>query len=241
AANCDVIEDKQAFSDATAREAFHLPTWPVRHADELEDQLDLFHAHHRDSIACVKPRRGVNGHGFWKLTNVSPTAHLMHPEYRDIRSDMFLAALRAREADAPISPLVLMEYLPGPEVSFDILAHKGQILKYVARTKYSARQAIQSPHFLESEAVVLAARFTLHGLVNLQFRKARDGSWKILEINARPAGGSIYAEDYGSSLIADWGGLLTGRLSPDDVHPIKIDIEFEKSSVRRLIERTEAA
>ncbi|GGD56206.1 ATP-grasp domain-containing protein [Croceicoccus mobilis] len=237
-----VIEDKQAFSDATANEPFHLPTWPASSADELEERLALFRAWHDESLPCVKPRKGVNGHGFWKLPkDTAPSAHLLHPEFHTMRSDVFIAALRIQEREEPIAPLVLMDYLPGPEISFDVLAHEGQILKYVARTKFDRRQSIQSPHFLESEAAVLAARFMLYGLVNLQFRKAIDGSWKILEINARPAGGSIYAEDYGAGLIADWGGLLSGRLTANDIKPVKIDIEFETTSIRRLIEQKEAA
>jgi hypothetical protein len=157
-----------------------------------------------------------------------------------MRKEIFLAALRMQETDGPITPLVMMDYLPGPEVSFDLLANNGRILKYVARTKLAREQVIESA-FSEGVVANLAARFTLHGLVNLQFRQAKDGSWKVLEINARPAGGSIYAEEYGADLIADWGGLLAGRLGPDDIQPLSFDMAFETTSVRRRIERQEVA
>lgn len=241
AADFTTIEDKQAFCDATAGEPFHLPTWPASTAEELEDRLATFAARFPHSLACVKPRKGVNGHGFWMLANVGPTDHLLHPEDRMMRKEIFLAALRMQETDGPITPLVMMDYLPGPEVSFDLLANNGRILKYVARTKLARGQVIESPHFLEGVVASLAAQFTLHGLVNLQFRQAKDGSWKVLEINARPAGGSIYAEEYGANLIADWGGLLAGRLGPDDIQPLSFDMAFETTSVRRRIERQEVA
>jgi hypothetical protein len=86
----------------------------------------------------------VNGHGFWMLANVGPTDHLLHPEDRMMRKEIFLAALRMQETDGPITPLVMMDYLPGPEVSFDLLANNGRILKYVARTKLARGQVIES-------------------------------------------------------------------------------------------------
>jgi hypothetical protein len=61
-----------------------------------------------------------------------------------MRKEIFLAALRMQETDGPITPLVMMDYLPGPEVSFDLLASNGRILKYVARTKLAREQVIES-------------------------------------------------------------------------------------------------
>jgi len=71
----------------------------------------------------------------------------------------------------------------------------------------------------------------------VQFRRAGDGSWKVLEINARPAGGAVYAEQFGSRLVADWGGLLTGRLSPDEVDCTPIDLEIEFTQTLALVDQ----
>lgn len=223
----EVLDDKYAFAQAVEGEPFHLPTWSAASSSELRNLLDTFGGRCGDALPCVKPRFGVNGHGFWKLTDKSPLSHLMHPEYRNIRSDVFLAALRAQEEEQPIAPVVLMEYLPGPEVSLDALAHNGEILRALARTKHSGRQRIESVHELLPVAERLVARFALNGLINVQFRRASDGTWKVLEINARAAGGAVYAEQFGGRLVADWGGLLTGRLSPAEVDRTRVDLEIE--------------
>src|SRR3546814_11156841 len=69
-----------------------------------------------------------------------------------------------------------MPYLPGPEISFDILAVHGKMLKYAARTKLgTGRQHIVSRHPLEDLVASIVAKFSLHGVVNAQFRRAEDG------------------------------------------------------------------
>lgn len=226
----ELLEDKFAFANAIAGEDFHLKTVNIGSAADLEATLPLFATLLDDASPCVKPRNGVNGHGFWRLTNKSPLSHVINPDARAMHQDLFLAALRAEEAVRPLSPFVLMEYLPGPEVSFDVLCDQGTILKYVARTKEAAYQRLQTYHPLEAQARSLVARFGLHGVINVQFRKAKDGSWKALEINARPAGGSVYGEEFGTGLLADWGGLLSGRLTPDTISRPDLDFKIKTTS-----------
>lgn len=226
-----LLDDKFAFAAALEGEPFHLPTWLAASSEELRSRLEQFRAAHPDAIPCVKPQVGVNGHGFWKLTRGSPMSHLMSPDSLQIQQDLYLAALAAQEEAGTLAPVVLMEYLPGPEVSIDALAHHGEALRMLARTKLHNRQRIESVHPLLPLAARLIERFGLHGVVNLQFRRANDGSWKLLEINARAAGGAVYAEPFGSRLIADWGGLLSGRLTPAEVDrsPLFLELEFGQS------------
>ena len=230
-----LLENKYAFARAIADQEFHAPTWQAQTAANLRETFNSIKAARPDAIICVKPLIGVNGHGFWNLAANSPTDHLMSPEYRNIDPEMFFTAVEAEErSQGVIRPLALMEYLPGPEISFDILAHEGHILRYIARTKSHRSQRLQSSHLLENAASLLVAQFALTGVVNVQFRKANDGSWKVLEINARPAGGSVYAEQFGGRLLADWGGLLTGRLTPADVDQTPLDIEITFTSKLEL-------
>ncbi|WP_408589433.1 ATP-grasp domain-containing protein [Novosphingobium sp.] len=234
----ELLEDKFAFANAIAGEAFHLKTLNIASVADLEATLPLFATWLEDTSLCVKPRNGVNGHGFWRLTTKSPLSHIINPDGRAMHLDLFLAALRAEEAERPLAPFVLMEYLPGPEVSFDVLCDHGTMLKYVARTKEAGFQRLQTYHPLEAQIRKLVARFSLHGVVNVQFRKARDGSWKALEINARPAGGSVYGEEFGTGLLADWGGLLTSRLTADTISRPNLDFKIKTtSSIARLSER----
>jgi phosphoribosylamine-glycine ligase len=232
-----LLEDKHAFAAALTDQEFHLPTLTANGSQELRDALEQFRQTARaHAIACVKPRHGVNGHGFWKFDAKSPTSHLLDPDSRSIQPEMFLAAMEAEErCYGQAKPVVLMEFLPGPEVSFDVLAYQGSILRYIARTKLEDRQHLQSSHSLEPAARELVRRFNLTGVVNVQFRKAEDGSWKVLEINARPAGGSVYAEQFGGRLLADWAGLLTGRIGANDVDQTSIDLEIAFESKLALV------
>lgn len=230
----DLLDDKFAFAEAMIGEPWHLPTWLATDADTLATILADWPSD--GPAACVKPRRGVNGLGFWQLSDVSPLAHLNDPDRRRMRADQYLAALRAQEQDGPIPALVVMPYLPGPEISFDILADRGALLKYAARTKLpNNHQQIVTLHELEPAVAALVARFGLHGLVNCQFRRAADGSWKLLEINARPAGGVVYADQVGCHLVSDWSGLLTGRLTPASIDRRTINTEVAFASIARAV------
>ena len=82
---------------------------------------------------------------------------------------------------------------------------------------------------------MIAQRFGLHGLVNAQFRRANDDSWKLLEINARPAGGVVYADQVGCRLVADWAGLLSGRLTPETIDRSAIDSEVSFTTVVQAV------
>lgn len=233
----ELLEDKFAFANAVAGEAFHLKTFNIASAADLEATLTLFAALFKDTSPCVKPRNGVNGHGFWRLTTKSPLSHIINPDDRAMHQDLFLAALQAEEVERLLAPFVLMEYLPGPEVSFDVLCEYGTMLKYVARTKQAASQRLQTCHPLEAQARKLVARFGLNGVVNVQFRMAKDGNWKALEINARPAGGSVYGEEFGTGLLADWGGLLSGRLTADTISRPDLDFKIKTTpSIARISE-----
>lgn len=229
-ATLELLDDKFAFADAIADEQFHLETINITSSADLAAALASFAELPDETSPCIKPRSGVNGHGFWRLTRESPLSHIINPDVRIMHQDLFLAALRSEEEERPLAPFILMEYLPGPEVSFDVLCDHGTILKYVARTKEATYQRLQTYHPLEAQARKLVRRFGLHGVINIQFRKARDGSWKVLEINARPAGGSIYGEKFGTGLLADWGGLLSGRLTPDTISRPDIDCKIKTTS-----------
>lgn len=221
----DLLDDKFAFAASLAGEAYHLETQLISSADDLAKAVTAFaDTHPEGAIPCVKPRRGVNGHGFWQLVRDGPMSHLDDPENRMILDRLYLAAAAAAEDAGSFKDLILMEFLPGPEVSIDMLAHEGVLLKMAARTKLANDvQHIQTEHFLAPVARDLVGRFELHGVLNAQFRRADDGSWKLLEINARPAGGIVYSEQVGCGLLADWAALLAGRKEPAKLFPASVD------------------
>ncbi|EZP84317.1 MULTISPECIES: ATP-grasp domain-containing protein [Sphingomonadaceae] len=230
-----LLEDKYSFAEATSVLDCHLPTQLIAGSDALERAITDYAG---QVPPCIKPRNGVNGEGFWILTKDGAMRHLRNPDARRIRGDLYISALREQEHEGASHDLVLMEYLPGPEVSFDILCDDGQLLKYAARTKLSnGDQTVQSAHPLERDVASLVAMFGLSGVVNAQFRRHADGSWKILEINARPAGGSVYSESVGCGILADWARLLAGMVTPDNIGQNAVDthIRFASSIEQVLI------
>lgn len=235
-ATLQVLDDKYLFAAEFAGEEHHLPTHLAQGSEDLERLIGDWPSGEGEPGPCVKPRHGVNGLGFWRLMDVSPVAHLQDSERRRIRPEQYLSAVRDQELRGPIDDIVVMPYLPGPEISCDILAVHGQMLKYAARTKLgTGRQHIVSRHPLEDVVAAIVAKFALHGVVNAQFRRAEDGRWILLEINARPAGGVVYADQVGCRLIADWAGLLTGRLMPETIDRTEIDTEVAFSTVVRPV------
>lgn len=228
-ATLDLLSDKLAFSRATAGTSFHLPTVGISSADALKRHLEgLMVKGGGDVIATVKPRRGVNGHGYWTLRRSDPLSHIVRPDDREMRYDLYLAAARAQEQVRPMDEIVLMEYLPGPEVSFDVLAHHSRYLKSVARTKAEdGRQHVSTDHRLQGAVSRLVETFGLHGVVNIQFRRDDLGQWRILEINTRPAGGVIHGEHVGAGILGDWARLLAGTIGPEEISRPRIDVVLE--------------
>lgn len=233
-----LLHDKYAFAQAVRDEAFHLPTKVITSSRALERALSSGEM----ADPCVKPRSGVNGLGFWKLSAERATDHLDDPSWRRIRPAMYLAALRTQEEEGSKPDLVLMEFLPGPEVSFDVLAHRGKLLIYAGRTKLpNGNQRVQTRHPLAPSIASLVDKFGLDGVINLQFRRASDGTWKLLEINTRPAGGSSFAESVGAGILANWARLLTRRIVPGDVAQPNIDTEVTPRTFVEEVRREEAA
>ena len=239
-ATLDLLEDKLAFSRAIAGMPIHLPTIGISSGEALARHLDrLVVEAVGDVVGSVKPRHGVNGHGYWTLVRSDPMSHVMDPDKREMRFDLYLAAVRAQEQLRPLQEIVLMEHLPGPEVSFDVLAWNGRLLKGVARTKLAdGRQRIATEHHLEVEVIRLVEMFALTGVVNVQFRRANGGEWRLLEINARPAGGVVHGERLGAAILGDWARLLAGTKTPDDIVRPRIDVVVESRTVMEAVSRT---
>lgn len=235
----DTLHDKLAFAAALAGDPLLARTLAVRGADDFERGIAEFAA--RGTAACVKPARGVNGIGYLRFTDRPRLAQLAEPELRETRPDTFALALRDAERDAADGAVrnarrgegqpayLLMEYLPGDEISVDTLAWRGRLLGRAARTKRAdGVQALDTRHALEPDVRRLVERFDLHGLVSVQFRRDAHGAPKLLEINPRPAGGCTFAEAAGCGLVRDWARLLAGRIAPADVRVPHVRAELRR-------------
>ncbi|ASJ72456.1 ATP-grasp domain-containing protein [Granulosicoccus antarcticus] len=143
---------------------------------------------------CVKPAQGIFGSGFRRVQpGLDDMAQILSYD-PEAGFRISLAAYRnaLAAAEKPV-PQLLMPYLPGIERSVDFVAHNGQMLHAVCRAKLGKSQQIEIASPSIEMARVLAARYQLDGLCNLQTRENSEGQQTILEINPRMSGGMAMA------------------------------------------------
>ena len=156
---------------------------------ELEAALALIE---QSGPACIKPCVSIYGYGYHRLGSptlkriAAKTGEQPDPQILD------LTAWQARySAPSPKRRQLVMEYLPGCEYSVDLACFQGELLAGVSRRKSltsPVQTLVDRPDLIEFSSQLVAA-FGLHGLINVQFKDALDGSPKLLEINPRSSGG----------------------------------------------------
>lgn len=190
-----------------------VPSWRVNTLYELKTLLAA--PPFSDSSVCVKPIKGIYGMGFWCFDDsAAPMAIFNHPENRHVRPQQYIAAASASKS---FNPLVLMPYLPGPELSVDILADKGQILAAVGRRKEGAIQYLVNEGCAYELACACAKVMKADGLVNVQTRNDVHGNPVLLEINMRPSGGVGYTLHSDVNLPGLFAAFKLGLMSADAV------------------------
>lgn len=212
-----MIDDKARFAEWLGDDPLRAYTVEVTGASEVAREYERQNREGRD--VCVKPAIGVFGTGYWHLME-RPNIHLINdPGPRELHPDLYISALEKLEAEFGPQRTLVMEYLPGPEVSADVLCWRGVPLIHAARTKLDGvdAQRIQSEHPTLDHARDVAARLAMHGIVSMQYRLDSQGEWKMLEVNPRPAGGSINSEDAGFGIISGWTNLVARKAGPDEI------------------------
>lgn len=208
-----IVDDKTAFMESLGDDPHRPDQVEVLGADGVEREWRLRTAQGR--ATCVKPAIGVNGRGYWRLLEDGRSTFLDDPEPREMDAVIWMEAARLAERRSAPRRMLVMDWLPGPEVSLDLLCWRGRPLIHAARTKIDAnRQRIESQHAVVGHARELAARLGLHGIVSMQYRLDHHGRWRMLEVNPRPAGGCIHSEDAGYGIITAWAGLVRGSKDP---------------------------
>lgn len=187
----DVLADKASTYLSLAGSEL-VPPWRVARTP-AEFDIAIEELGDRWTTRCpliLKPTFGVGADGVRFLTRTGPDlADLLGPVSPVVGIEVVRRALtEAESAGVPIPSLMVMPYLAGPETSVDILAHRGQTLAAVPRTKNGRRRVIGGDPRLPGLAAELVEHFALDGLVNVQFRSWDDRP-ALLEINSRPSGG----------------------------------------------------
>jgi carbamoyl-phosphate synthase large subunit len=110
---------------------------------------------------------------------------------------------------APEFPEYLVqEYLPGDEWDADVLCDRGESLCVATRLNLgmqggaSTRSRLEPNEAVSGLAREIVAELRLDSVVNLAFRKDRDGEWKLLEVNPRIPQSILCALGGGVNLVA---------------------------------------
>lgn len=195
----EILFDKARFSVEARRFSIPPPdTVEFGTADAFETAYARLRASHE--VLCIKPADGVNGAGFRVIEEQrSGLEILLQGALYSIHLDGLRQLLR--EAGT-FHPLLLMEFLSGPEYSLDCLGDGRRLVALTQRRKAKAggygQEIIEIPALTQAVSEMTAA-FGLRGLFNVQFREGRDGL-RLLEINPRFAGGIGYTGAAGLNL-----------------------------------------
>lgn len=144
----------------------------------------------------VKPRTGAGGRGI-----------------RVVESAKDMRALIGAPGD------MVQEYLPGEEYSVDVLRLGREVLATVPRARLKVDSGVavaaRTVHDLVVEAAAryAAEAIDLEGVANVQLRRSRGGTPKLMEINARFPGTMSITIAAGADLPMAWlEYMLSGRL-----------------------------
>jgi biotin carboxylase len=174
---------------------------PVPPHHVVRDSAGLRAAHEQlaavaDSV-CMKPTEGVGGAGYRVLTTTPPTLDAFAGQVRSRAAldDVCRALDVAQTAGESLPELLVMPYLPGPEISVDVLATPdGTVLAAIGRGRSRRRRLILDDVPAREVAEVLTRAHRVAYLSNTQVRywQAPDDDAPrpyLLELNTRIAGG----------------------------------------------------
>jgi carbamoyl-phosphate synthase large subunit len=124
--------------------------------------------------------------------------------------------------------VMLQEYLPGDEYSVDVYVRRdGRVIAAVPRVRMKidsgiavASRTVNAPELIEA-AVRTAEIIGIRGTANVQFKRAADGVFKLLEVNPRYPGTLPLTGAAGVDMPKLMAGELAGHMAPDGLLPFK--------------------
>ena len=232
----ELVNDKVKFSEWLGDDPFRANAVEAIGAKGIARQYKAWQQQGREM--CVKPSVGSSGNGFWRLSEAAGASFLNYPANAAMHPEVYLHALEMAERESGPERFIAMDWLPGPEVSVDMLAWHGEPVIHAARTKIddNRRQIVQGEHETIEHAQRMTRELGLHGIVSVQYRMDPEHNWKMLEINPRPAAGSINSQDAGYGIIDGWAKLVTDRVAPDELEQQYRDVTLEFVRTPRVVE-----
>jgi carbamoyl-phosphate synthase large subunit len=144
----------------------------------------------------IKPCQSNGLRGFRIVkAEVDEAALLLH--HKPDNSYIQLKQLESIFSHHPMPPYLVTEYLPGEEYTVDVLMHKGEALQIVPRKRIAMTHGISTKGKIENIPEIIAyvkeicALVPMEWMIGVQVKRARDGSFKLLEINPRVQGTTV--------------------------------------------------
>lgn len=226
-----VCTDKSEFLNRAQKAgALVAKSFRVTTPDELDAAAEAFRS--AGLRMCVKPAAGHGGLGFFPVgdANAGFENWTSFREHESTPQRLSLEELRRVLAQYPqqaaTDPLLLCEYLPGPEISVDCWSDGNSLRGHVMRLKESGviatyAVAVDLPELLAKVEAVAAACGLLdrNCVFNMQFRRAEDGTWRLQEANPRPSGGTHISAAFGANLLAAAASWELGLPYPEPLTP----------------------
>lgn len=186
----DLADKRTTYRQAPA----HGVAVPVWHVAETVGELRAAYGDltGRGLEVCVKPARDHGARGFRRVVERDDAGELAalaaEPDHT-----VGLARLEHLLASTErVAPLVVSEWLPGPEFSVDCVSDAaGGLLVAVARGKSGlpwTRELVDEPDLVET-ARRLVEGYRLRYLSNVQLRRRANGEPVLLEVNTRASSG----------------------------------------------------
>lgn len=147
---------------------------------------------------CFKPTLSNGSRGFRVLDKSKDRFELLFrekPNHTFIQAEEIISLLKANEEKMP--PLLVSEYLPGPEYTVDCLCDHGTPLLVIPRKRLRMNNGISIEGTVERNEEIIAytesiiKAFSLHGNIGVQVKESADHQYKILEINPRLQGTTV--------------------------------------------------
>lgn len=187
-----IANDKGRLYQHLEMQGIDLPKYRlVKTAEEFVLAVnDLDYPHRK---ICFKPCVSNGSRGFRIL---DPSADEWHLLFHEKPNNTIISYDKAIELFTKhgLPPLLLSEYLPGPEYSIDCLAQNGKARVCVPRLRTKMKEGISvEGEFVAHKEIIAYAEeiiqaLHLHGNIGIQVKQAEDGRFKILEINPRVQG-----------------------------------------------------
>jgi hypothetical protein len=183
----DLLHNKARFYETVVCSA---PTAAFRVVETAQQFDEAWYELKKDHAKlCIKPSVSVYGLGFAVIDEERSNAQLLlegvqhHIGLDDLR--------RGFVAMETFRPMLLMEYLDGPEFSVDCLGDNGRLVCAIVRKKslvVGQGQLIELRDDILESSRQLTETYSLNGVFNVQFREGQNGLG-LLEINPRMSGG----------------------------------------------------